>query len=150
VSRSGEFQRASSPFTVLRRLDAVLTPKKADFLATAQKVAGMECADTALESIARTTYGHTFYNTGPLDFKKLTDDADNVAGMQIPLSLDVLPLGAAYDPLRGLMEKPFGWHSADEYEQYFRNIMVSDQEGSGRLESQEGLRPCRRVPSHRK
>lgn len=54
----------------------------------------------------------------------------------MPLSLGVLPLGAAYDPLREVMEKPFEWHSADEYEQYFRNIMVTDQEGSGRLESQ--------------
>jgi hypothetical protein len=56
--------------------------------------------------------------------------------MRVPLSLGVLPLGAAYDRLRELTEKPFGWHSADEYEQHFRNIMVPDQEGSGRLESQ--------------
>ena len=78
--KQSEYQKVVLPLTVLRRLDAVLTPKKAEFLAKAEKVEGMEGAETALESIARTTYGHTFYNLSPLDFVKLMDDADNVAG----------------------------------------------------------------------
>ena len=78
--KQSEYQKVVLPFTVLRRLDAVLAPKKAEFLEKAATVADHEGSEVALAAFARATYGHSFYNTSPLDFAKLTDDADNVAG----------------------------------------------------------------------
>lgn len=47
--KQSEYQKVILPLTVLRRLDAVLTPKKAEFLAKAEQVKGMEGAETAAE-----------------------------------------------------------------------------------------------------
>jgi len=55
--KQSEYQKVVLPFTVLRRLDSVLNAKKAEFLDKAKKVEGMEGAEKALESIARTTMG---------------------------------------------------------------------------------------------
>ncbi|MCB1246779.1 MAG: SAM-dependent DNA methyltransferase, partial [Acidimicrobiia bacterium] len=77
--KQSQYQQVVLPFTVLRRLDAVLTPKKVEFLAAIGKFEGMDGAEVGLQSTARKIYGHEFYNRSPLDFSKLLDDHDNVA-----------------------------------------------------------------------
>jgi type I restriction enzyme M protein len=77
--KQSEYQKVVLPFTVLRRLDAVLTPKKAEFLTAIEKFEGMEGKETGYVSTARRIYGHEFYNSNPLDFKRLLDDPDNLA-----------------------------------------------------------------------
>ncbi len=77
--KQSEYQKVVLPFTVLRRLDAVLTGGKAEFLERAKTVEGMDGAELALRTFAKAIYGHEFYNTSPLGFGNLTDDPDNVA-----------------------------------------------------------------------
>lgn len=77
--KQSEYQKVVLPFTVLRRLDAVLADGKAEFLAKAKTVEGMEGSEVALQAFAKGIYGHSFYNTSKLGFTNLTDDPDNVA-----------------------------------------------------------------------
>jgi type I restriction enzyme M protein len=77
VYKQSEYGRVILPLVVLRRLDCVLEPTKADVLARATKLKGrVENVAPVLESIA----GEQFYNTSPLDFRRLLDDPANVAG----------------------------------------------------------------------
>jgi type I restriction enzyme M protein len=78
--KQSEYQKVVLPFTVLRRLDAVLTDGKDRFLKKAKSVENMDGAELALQSFAREIYGHSFYNTAPFGFANLTDDPDNVVG----------------------------------------------------------------------
>jgi type I restriction enzyme M protein len=77
--KQSEYQKVVLPFTVLRRLDAVLADGKAEFLERSKQVKDMEGAELALKSYARDIYGHSFYNVTPFGFDNLTDDPDNVA-----------------------------------------------------------------------
>jgi type I restriction enzyme M protein len=63
------------PFTVLRRLDCVLAPSKAAVLAEfeARSKAGLN-PDPFLRRVAK----QSFFNTSPMDLKKLLGDPDNV------------------------------------------------------------------------
>lgn len=65
------------PFTVLRRLDCVLEGTKVDVLAEfdLRKTAGLN-PDPFLKRKA----GQSFFNTSPMDLKKLLGDPDNIAG----------------------------------------------------------------------
>jgi type I restriction enzyme M protein len=65
------------PFTVLRRLDCVLEGTKADVLAEYElrSNAGLN-PDPFLKRKA----GQSFFNTSPMDLKKLLGDPDNIAG----------------------------------------------------------------------
>ncbi len=77
VYKQSEYGRVILPLVVLRRLDCVLEPTKADVLARATKLKGrVENVAPVLESVA----GEQFYNTSPLDFRRLLDDPANVAG----------------------------------------------------------------------
>jgi len=77
VYKQSEYGRVILPLVVLRRLDCVLEPTKADVLARATKLRGrVENVAPVLESVA----GEQFYNTSPLDFRRLLDDPANVAG----------------------------------------------------------------------
>ncbi|MGH3005676.1 MAG: type I restriction-modification system subunit M [Gaiellaceae bacterium] len=77
VYKQSEYGRVILPLVVLRRLDCVLEPTKADVLARAAKLKGrVENVAPVLESVA----GEQFYNTSPLDFRRLLDDPANVAG----------------------------------------------------------------------
>jgi type I restriction enzyme M protein len=76
VYKQSEYGRVILPLVVLRRLDCVLEPTKADVLARATKLEGrVENVAPVLESVA----GEQFYNTSPLDFRRLLDDPANVA-----------------------------------------------------------------------
>ncbi len=77
VYKQSEYGRVILPLVVLRRLDCVLEPTKAEVLARAAKLKGrVENVAPVLESVA----GEQFYNTSPLDFRRLLDDPANVAG----------------------------------------------------------------------
>lgn len=56
------------------------SPRKAEFLEKAEKGKELDGHEKALKSYAYGVYGYGFYNTSPLDFRMLTDDAENVAG----------------------------------------------------------------------
>lgn len=64
------------PFTVLRRLDAVLAPTKAEVLAEhkLRTDAGLN-PDPFLRRKAK----QSFFNTSPMDLKKLLGDPDHIA-----------------------------------------------------------------------
>src|SRR5688572_12305971 len=74
--KQSEYGKVILPFTVLRRLDCVLEPTKAAVL---EEEAKREKAGLNPEPfLLRKAAGH-FYNTSPLDLKKLTGDQDNIA-----------------------------------------------------------------------
>ena len=77
--KQSEYQRVILPFTVLRRLDAVLEPGREAFLAKADTVAGYEGAELAFAQFSRAISGVEFYNTSRLGFRDLTADSPNVA-----------------------------------------------------------------------
>ncbi len=73
--RQSEYGKVILPFTVLRRLDCVLTPTKSNVLAEldSKSKAGLN-ADLFLLRKA----GQSFYNTSPLDLAKLLGDQDHI------------------------------------------------------------------------
>jgi type I restriction enzyme M protein len=77
VYKQSEYGRVILPLVVLRRLDCVLQPTKEDVLARHAALKGkVENVEPVLQSVA----GEKFYNTSPLDFRRLLDDPANVAG----------------------------------------------------------------------
>lgn len=64
------------PFTVLRRLDCVLEPTKAAVLAEHQLRSKQGINP---EQFLKRKAGQSFFNTSPLDLKKLLGDPDNIA-----------------------------------------------------------------------
>ena len=74
--KQSEYGKVILPFTVLRRLDCVLEPTKAGVLLEKAK---REAVGINPESfLLRATDVH-FYNTSPLDLKKLMGDQDHIA-----------------------------------------------------------------------
>src|SRR5689334_15105909 len=74
--KQSEYGRVILPLTVLRRLDCVLEPTKTKVLDTATKLEGR------LENVERVLYqasGQHFYNTSPLDLRRVLDDSNLVA-----------------------------------------------------------------------
>jgi type I restriction enzyme M protein len=77
VYKQSEYGRVILPLVVLRRLDCVLEPTKAEVLARHDALKGrVENVGPVLENVA----GEQFYNTSPLEFPRLLDDPANVAG----------------------------------------------------------------------
>jgi len=74
--KQSEYGRVILPFTVLRRLDCVLAPSKANVLAEKEK---REKAGLNPEPFLLKAAGQHFYNTSPLDMKTLMGDQDNIA-----------------------------------------------------------------------
>lgn len=74
--KQSEYGRVILPFTVLRRLDCVLEPTKAAVLKEKEK---REAANLNPEPFLVKKSGQLFYNTSPLDLKKLMGDQDNIA-----------------------------------------------------------------------
>ncbi len=74
--KQSEYGKVILPFTVLRRLDCVLAPTKQAVLAehAVRTKAGLNSAPFLLNKS-----GTHFYNTSPLDLKKLMGDAGNIA-----------------------------------------------------------------------
>src|SRR5947208_2152675 len=75
--KQSEYGKVILPLTVLRRLDCVLEPTKAAVLERAKKLKGQ--VDN-VEPVLRSVSGQQFYNTSPLDFRRLLDDPGQVAG----------------------------------------------------------------------
>lgn len=74
--KPSEYGSVVLPFTVLRRLDAVLADTKAEVLKVAPTVA---TAPEMLQQMKLTdTAGHQFYNTSPFDFAKLVADPQDL------------------------------------------------------------------------
>jgi type I restriction enzyme M protein len=73
--KQSEYGKVILPFTVLRRLDCVLEPTKAEVLA---EKALREKAGLNPEPFLLRKSGQFFYNTSPLDLKKLMGDQDHI------------------------------------------------------------------------
>jgi len=73
--KQSEYGKVILPFTVLRRLDCVLEATKPDVLAEKEK---REKAGLNPEPFLLKVSGQLFYNTSPLDLKKLMGDQDHV------------------------------------------------------------------------
>src|SRR2546421_4031605 len=74
--KQSEYGRVILPLVVLRRLDCVLEPTKAQVLDRYEKIAGkVENIAPVLEAVS----GEQFFSVSPLDFKRLLDDPANVA-----------------------------------------------------------------------
>lgn len=74
--KQSEYGRVILPFTVLRRLDCVLESTKEAALAEHAK---RTKEGVNPEPFMRRVTGHNFFNTSPLDLKKLMGDQDNIA-----------------------------------------------------------------------
>ncbi|MFN3723671.1 MAG: N-6 DNA methylase [Paracoccaceae bacterium] len=74
--KQADYGKVILPFTVLRRLDCVLSPTKDAVLAehATRQAQGMNPEPFLLRKA-----GQTFYNTSKLDMKKLMGDQDNIA-----------------------------------------------------------------------
>ena len=71
----GKYRDIILPFTVLRRLDALLVPTKEKVLETVQFLKEEKIDDkSALKSVT----GFPFWNTSRFTFEKLLDDSDNI------------------------------------------------------------------------
>ena len=75
--KQSEYGKVILPLTVLRRFDCVLEPTKAAVLERAKSLKGkVDNVGPLLRSVS----GEQFYNTSKLDFRRLLDDSDHVAG----------------------------------------------------------------------
>ena len=74
--KQSDYGKVILPFTVLRRLDCVLEPTKAAVLAEKEK---RDKAGLNPEAFLLKKSGLSFYNTSPLDLKKLMGDQDHIA-----------------------------------------------------------------------
>ena len=73
--KQSEYGKVILPFTVLRRLDCVLEPTKAAVLTELDK---RKKAGVNPEPFLLRKSGQLFYNTSPLDLKKLMGDQDHI------------------------------------------------------------------------
>jgi len=73
--KQSEYGKVILPFTVLRRLDCVLEKTKPAVLAELEK---REKAKLHPEPFLLRKSGQLFYNTSPLDMKKLMGDQDHI------------------------------------------------------------------------
>ncbi len=76
VYTRGKYRDIILPFTVLRRLDAVLEPTKGDVLAMHEELEKMGISDQKPQLCK--TSGYVFYNTSRYTFKKLLDEPSNI------------------------------------------------------------------------
>jgi len=74
--KQSEYGRVILPFVVLRRLDCVLEPSKAKVLETAARLEGRVAN---VDPVLRQVTGEQFYNTSPLDLRRLLDDPNRIA-----------------------------------------------------------------------
>jgi len=75
--KPAQYGKVILPLTVLRRLDCVLEPTKAEVLAKYEAMKGGEVKN--LEPILNHAAGQAFHNTSRLDFARLKDDPANIA-----------------------------------------------------------------------
>lgn len=72
--KQADYGKVVLPFTILRRLDAVLEPTKDAVLAQAKQLGDSPVAPIALPKVS----GQSFYNTSPYTLKKIAGDPANV------------------------------------------------------------------------
>jgi len=75
--KPAQYGKVILPLTVLRRLDCVLEPTKAEVLRKYEAMKGGEVKN--LEPILNHAAGQAFHNTSRLDFARLKDDPANIA-----------------------------------------------------------------------
>jgi type I restriction enzyme M protein len=74
--KQSEYGRVILPLVVIRRLDCVLEPTKPAVIKKKRELEGkIQNFEPVLESVA----GQQFFNTSPLDFRRLLDDPANIA-----------------------------------------------------------------------
>lgn len=76
VYTRGKYRDIILPFTVLRRLDALLEPTKDKVLEMHQKLNQMKI-DNQIPQLKKVS-GYVFYNTSPFTFKKLLNEPSNI------------------------------------------------------------------------
>ncbi len=76
VYTRGKYRDIILPFTVLRRLDAILEPTKEKVIEMHQKLNTMKLDNQAPQ--LRKVSGYVFYNTSNFTFKKLLNDPSNI------------------------------------------------------------------------
>jgi len=75
--KQSEYGKVILPLTVLRRLDCVLEPTKAEVLKRASQLKGrVDNIEPVLEGVTK----EQFFNTSKMDFKRLLDDPGQIAG----------------------------------------------------------------------
>ena len=74
--KQSDYGKVILPFTVLRRLDCVLEPTKEAVL---KELAQKQASGVNPEPFLLRKAGQSFYNTSPLDMKKLVGDAENIS-----------------------------------------------------------------------
>lgn len=85
-------RRVILPLVVLRRLDCVLAPTKVAVPRDEALPGRVENVAPVLDAVA----GELFYNTSPLDFRRLLDDPANVvANLRAYIAGALLPMCAA-------------------------------------------------------
>lgn len=77
--KQSEYGKVVLPFTVLRRLDCVLSPTKAQVLAKMEEIQGMGLDPEQAEPVLTSVTGERFCNTSPFDFQTLKAEPDNLA-----------------------------------------------------------------------
>src|ERR1700720_4741688 len=75
--KQSDYGKVILPLTVLRRLDCVLEGTKAQVLDRAERLKGR--VDN-IEPVLCSITGHDFYNTSPMDLRRVLNDAGQVAG----------------------------------------------------------------------
>ncbi|SEF95702.1 type I restriction-modification system subunit M N-terminal domain-containing protein [Nitrosomonas ureae] len=81
--KQSDYGKITLPFTVLRRLDCVLESTKAALLAEHEEK--LKLGLNADHFLLRKT-GQSFFNTSPLDMKKLMGDQDHIRKTCFPIS----------------------------------------------------------------
>src|SRR5450759_1826992 len=75
--KQSEYGKVILPLTVLRRLDCVLEPTKAEVLKRAGQLKGrVDNIEPVLEGVTK----EQFFNVSKMDFKRLLDDPGQIAG----------------------------------------------------------------------
>lgn len=69
--KQSQYGRVILPFTILRRLECVLEPRKAAVLKEVEKLKGMKLTEEARDKFLRKAAKEQFYNTSPMDLSKL-------------------------------------------------------------------------------
>jgi type I restriction enzyme M protein len=77
--KQSEYGKVILPFTVLRRLDCVLERTKPQVLARRQQLIDQGHDADSIAPVLAAVAKEQFYNTSPLDFRRLLDDSNQLA-----------------------------------------------------------------------
>ena len=77
--RPPQYRKVMLPMTVLRRLDLVTAPDKADVLAARAKLEAMGVEGEGIDEALQAKIKKPLYNSSPYTFETLIGDPDNIA-----------------------------------------------------------------------